>query len=292
MTDRPRVSREELGSIPLFRGFTDQQIDSILALFGPLEPMPAPGAPLFAKGDPSGPFFLLTKGELVLSQDGVETHHLHPLSIIGELGSLCRLPRHCRAVMSEGTELWQADAAALEQLFESDHHLGLTLQKNLLELASDKMQRDQVRLQDMRANIIRTQKSMKQMRDFLLESDDTEVSSRLHDDIDKLIRRNRRVNYRVSPPLALTAELRLDGGARAAVVQISRTELTVTGLDGGVGDRVTGVLYLSGPEIPVSGKISKCADGRAEVQLDLLMEEYEAGLEGYLTRVQLLDFLV
>ncbi|WP_428261809.1 Crp/Fnr family transcriptional regulator [Haliangium sp.] len=279
-----------MGTIPLFRGFTDAQLDEIMALFGPVA---VDGELLFNEGDAATTFFLLIKGEVVLRQDGLgETYHLHPLSVIGELGSLCGLPRHSSATLGPDTELLQCPVTELEALFAKDPPLGLRLQKNLLELASDKIQRDQVRLQDMRANIIHTQRAMKRMRDFLLASEDTKVSSPLHDVIEELIRRNRRVNYRVSPPLALTAGLRLDGDTQAKVIQLSRSELTVEGIQGAEGDRISGVLQLSGPEIPVSGRITSVADGRVEIQLDLLMEEYAAGLEGYLTRVQMLDFLV
>lgn len=292
MNDRPRVTREELGSIPLLRGFTDAQLDEIMAIFEPVSAHASDGGLLFDAGDQARGFYLLTRGEVILSQEGVETHRLHPLAVIGELGGLCGLPRHSKATCEADTELWLAEASRLEDLFARDKDLGLRFQKNLLDAVSDKVQRDQVRLQDMRANIIHTQKAMKRMRDFLWESKDTEVSSPLHDVIEDLIRRNRRVNYRVSPPAALTATLRLDDGTEAPVVQISRTELTVQGAGGGEGERISGVLHLSGPEIPVSGKILGVVDGRAEIQLDLLLDEYAASLEGYLTRIQLLDFLV
>lgn len=289
MTDRPQVSRDELGSIPLFRGFTDGQLDKLLSLFRPVS---AKDGVLFEAGDMAQMLYLLTRGEIVLTQDGVETHRLHPLVVIGELGAVCGLERTTRAVLEPGSEAWQIEATALRALFEEDKALGLRFQLNLLETVSDKVRRDQVRLQDMRANIINTQKSMKRMRDFLLESTDTVVSNPLHEVIDGLIKRNRRVNYRVSPPSALQASLRLDDGTEAPVVQLSRTDLTIEGAGGTEGERISGVLHLSGPEIPVSGKITTVADGRADVRLDLLLDEYAANLEGYLTRVQMLDFLV
>jgi hypothetical protein len=183
-------------------------------------------------------------------------------------------------------------ARELEALFHKDQELGLRFQKNLLDVVTDKVHRDQLRLHDMRSNIIHTQKAMKRMRDFLWESKDTEVSSPLHDVIEDLIRRNRRVNYRVTPPMVLAATLRLDDGTEAPVAQISRTEITVVGKGGQEGERVSGVLHLSGPEIPVSGRIASVSDDRIEIVLDLLLDEYAASLEGYLTRIQLLDFLV
>ena len=58
------------------------------------------------------------------------------------------------------------------------------------------------------------------------------------------------------------------------------------------GQRFSGVLQLSGPEIPISGRVLRVLDGRVDLELDLLLDEYSAALESYLTRVQMLDYLV
>ena len=55
---------------------------------------------------------------------------------------------------------------------------------------------------------------------------------------------------------------------------------------------MAGVLDLAGTELPVSGKIVRLDGRRATFELDLFIDEYAATLEGYLTRVQLLDILV
>ncbi|CAN5714330.1 hypothetical protein BH11MYX3_BH11MYX3_14200 [soil metagenome] len=58
------------------------------------------------------------------------------------------------------------------------------------------------------------------------------------------------------------------------------------------GSWVSGVLSLAGSEIPISGKIHRVHAGKVTIELDLLIDEYAATLEGYLTRAQLLDVLV
>jgi hypothetical protein len=58
------------------------------------------------------------------------------------------------------------------------------------------------------------------------------------------------------------------------------------------GAWLSGVLDLAGTDVPVSGKVLRAAGPRVTVELDLLIDEYAATLEGYLTRVQLLDILV
>ena len=55
---------------------------------------------------------------------------------------------------------------------------------------------------------------------------------------------------------------------------------------------MSGVLDLAGTDVPISGKVIRAAGSRVTVELDLLIDEYAAAFEGYLTRVQLLDILV
>jgi hypothetical protein len=145
---------------------------------------------------------------------------------------------------------------------------------------------------DMRRNLIRTQKELKRLRELVLESAETPLSAPVHDALEQLIASNRRVGYRVDPPPALAARLRLDGGT-AQVTSLSRTQLTLAA-PAPLADDATwcsGVLDLAGTEIPISGAVTR-GDDRITIVLDLLIDASAAVLEGYLTRVQLLDILV
>jgi len=290
MAAKPTVSPDELRSIPLLRGFVDEQMTTLLDL---LEPVPAAGGTLFRQGERDESFYLLVKGDVTLQEAGDESFVLRPLAVIGELGALTGRTRNCTATVSAGAELWRMPVARLLALFEDDPQIALGFQLNLMDVVAEKIARDQVRMQDMRGNIVRTQKAMKQMRDLLLESQDTVISGPLHDTIEGLIRQNRRVNYRVEPPSALPAEVRFDDGSLAPVVQISRTHVSFgSSTPPQAGSRISAVLCLGGPEIPMSGMVLRTIGERVDVELDLLIDEYAAGLEGYLTRVQMLDFLV
>jgi hypothetical protein len=222
-------------------------------------------------------------------------YRLRPLAPIGELGALAGLHRNTSAVVTERAELWKATREALLHFFEQNREIAVLFYQNLVHLIADKVGRDQIRLEDMRRNIIRTQKAMKQMRDLLLESPETPVSEALHGNLEQLIQNNRRVNYRLEPPATLPARVRLDNGASLAVVQISRTHVRYRQDEGQLPRSTsawTGVLWLSGPEIPVSGKVLRTIGPLVDVEIDLLFEEYGAMLDGYLTRVQMLDFMV
>lgn len=291
----PRL--EDLRTIPLFRGFADEDLARIGQRFTRVTP--GTGGVLFDVGEPGTGFYLLTAGEVTLEVPGDELFRLRPPALIGELGGLAGLPRAGRAVAVGGADLWQIDQQTIQRFFADHQELGVRFLVNLLETVADKVHRDQRRLADMRGNLVRTQKALKQLRELVLDAPETPVSAPVHDTLDRLIVHNRRVNYRVEPPAALASTVRFDAGT-ARVIELSRTHISVEwpGGNGGVpkvGDWLAGVAQLAGAEIPVSGKVirSQAPEGRRiTFELDLLIDEYVAILEGYLTRVQLLDVLV
>jgi hypothetical protein len=59
-----------------------------------------------------------------------------------------------------------------------------------------------------------------------------------------------------------------------------------------VGDWLAGVLDLGGTECRPAARSSACDGKRVTIELDLFIDEFAQILEGYLTRVQLLDILV
>ena len=287
----PRL--EHLRLIPLFRGFSDEELTELAGLWSPATPR-ADGS-LFDTGEPATDLYLLGAGEVTLVRPADDTYRLRPPALIGELGGLAGLPRSCRAVVSDGAELWKLSSRGLQDYFAQNQELGVRFLVNLLEVVADKVHRDQRRIGDMRQNLVRTQKALKQLRELVLESPETPISAPVHDTLDRLITHNRRVNYRVEPPAALRSQVKLDAGA-ADVIELSRTHVSLRWPRGSkgppAGDWISGVLDLAGQELPVSGKVVRNEDGRVTFELDLLIDEYAATLEGFLTRVQLLDILV
>jgi hypothetical protein len=212
--------------------------------------------------------------------------------LIGELGALAGLPRSTRAVAKPGATVWALDAKRLQEFLHARQDLGLQLLINLLGVVADKVHRDQRRMADMRRNLIGTQKELKRLRELVLEAAETPLSAPVHDTLDRLITHNRRVNYRVEPPAALAAHVRFDAG-NGGVVDLSRTHVTVAVPfpAPAVGSWLTGVAHLAGSEIPISGKLVRASGDKLTIELDMMIEEFVATLEGYLTRAQLLDIL-
>jgi CRP/FNR family transcriptional regulator, cyclic AMP receptor protein len=286
------LSPEQLGCIPLLHGITEEQLVQLAAI---LEPVSLPeGEILFEAGQAASAFYLLAVGEVALYEDDEVRYRLRPVAPIGELGALAGLDRNTTAIVSQQAQLWRITRDALLSFFGSHPGVAVPFYQNLLHLIADKVRRDQTRLDDMRRNLIRTQKAMKQMRDLLLESPDTPVSEPLHNKLEELIRNNRRVNYRLEPPTTLAAQVKLKDGTLAPVVQISRTHISfqLEGVLPTEGAHWIGVLCLGGPEVPISGRVLRLVGRRVDLKLDLLIEEYGQTLDGYLTRVQMLDFMV
>jgi len=284
-------SATELRTIPLFQGFGDEELAQLGRLFTRVTVDAT--KPLFDVGEQATELYLLTAGEVVLDRPGDDVFRLHPPALIGELGALTGLPRSTRANVAAGSTVWGLRAKVVQDFFASHQELGVRFLVNLLGVVADKVHRDQSRLGDMRQNLMRTQKELKRLRELVLESDETPLSAPVHDTLDKLITHNRRVNYRVEPPSALPLQLKLDGGV-ATVTDISRTHVSATlpTAAPAVGTWLAGVLGLAGTEIPVSGNVHRSNGNKLTIELDLLIDEYAATLEGYLTRAQLLDVLV
>jgi CRP/FNR family cyclic AMP-dependent transcriptional regulator len=286
----PRV--EHLRLVPLFGGFSDDELGEISALFEPATVRP--DGSLFETGEPATDLYLLAAGEVTLVRPHDDLYRLRPPALIGELGALTGLPRSCRAEVSAGSELWCLAARRIQGYFADNQELGVRFLVNLLEVVADKVHRDQRRLGDMRQHLVKTQKSLKQIRDLILESPDTPLSAPIHDRVEAMITHNRRVNYKVEPPGALRASFRLDAGV-AAVAELSRTQVVAewpTVAPPVIDDWFAGVLDLAGTEIAASGKVVAVEGRRVTIELDLFVDAYAQTLEGYLTRVQLLDVLV
>jgi len=284
-------SATELRTIPLFQGFGDEELAQLGRLFTRVTVDAT--KPLFDVGEQATELYLLTSGEVVLDRPDDDVFQLRPPALIGELGALTGLPRSTRANVAAGSTVWGLRAKVIQDYFASHQELGVRFLVNLLTVVADKVHRDQGRMGDMRQNLIKTQKELKRLRELVLESDETPLSAPVHDTLDKLITHNRRVNYRVEPPAALPLTLRLDGGA-VKVTDISRTHVSaeLPGTAPLAGAWLAGVLGLAGTEIPISGKVHRTQGNKITIELDLLIDEYAATLEGYLTRAQLLDVLV
>ena len=128
----------------------------------------------------------------------------------------------------------------------------------------------------------------------MLHAPETAISKPVCDMLDEHIEQNRRAHYRVAPVEGLPARLRLKDRTELAIVDLSDAYLKVDAPKTQVapdGDLVA-VLVLPSTEILVSGKVHRAGKDGVVVKLDVLADEYHAALEDYVTRLQMLDFVV
>jgi CRP/FNR family cyclic AMP-dependent transcriptional regulator len=215
------MSPAQFRAMPLFRGISDEPLAQLTEIFERLE-LDADTV-VFESNSPAEYVYLLERGEIEVREGDKVQFRVHPPSPIGELGGLTGTRRITTAVTTQPSTVLRVTREALMQYFQGHGEVAVPFYQNLITVVTHKVRRDQRRVADMRQNLISTQKAMKELRDYLLESPDTPVSEKLHSTLDELIRRNRRVNYRVSPPEMLGSQMRLDSGRSVPVVEISRT---------------------------------------------------------------------
>ncbi len=285
------ITPADLTHLPLFRSLNGDQVKELLSAFVPRKVKR--GDVLFREGEVPNRFQLLAEGEIELTEAREPKVIVRPIAPIGELGALTGCPRNTTAVATRDSQLLEVDRHALIKLLSRSADLGAIFYKSLLDVVSEKVRRDKQRLDEMRDNLIRTQKAMKELREIVLSSDETPISQPLCDKLDELIEHNRRSHYRVSPLESHPASVRMNGGKPIPVVELSEGFLKIAATSGlKTGAEATMVLALPRGEIPVSGRVERSGSDGVLLRLDLLIDEYKTAMVGYMTELQMLDFVV
>jgi CRP/FNR family transcriptional regulator, cyclic AMP receptor protein len=286
------VRPSDLHAIPLFEKITEDHLTELMEAFERNE-VPS-GQVLFEAGSVPQHFYLLVRGEIALLEAGETRFRLSPMATIGELGAVTGTKRMTTAVTTQPSEIWRISVADLRDFFEAHGDVAFPFHNNLLNVIAGKIRRDARRLDEVRANLIRTQRAMKRLLDVVLDTEETPLSKVICATLEELIEKNRRSHYMVEPAHTLTGSVRLDGGEVIPVVELSDGWLRLASLPNAPlkGTHWSGVLILPAREIPVSGTIDSIGESGALVKLDLLIDDYAAALQDYLTRLQMLDFVV
>lgn len=284
------VDVAQLQHLPLFRNLAADALRPLFASFAPRRL--AKGDLLFRAGETSRLFQVLTEGELTLHEPGEPPIELGPVSLVGELGAISGLPRNATATASSDVTVLEIPSVDLTRWLSDNAAIGVVFFRNLVEVVADKVRRDKVRADEMKSNLIRTQRSMKELRDIVLAAEETTLSQPLCDKLDELIEKNRRAHYRVAPTPTHPATLRL-GSRTLQIVELSEGFLKIEAEPSiEQGSEVSGVLAIPQQELPVSGRVErKGADGSL-LRLDLLIDDYKSVLSAYMTELQMLDFVV
>jgi CRP-like cAMP-binding protein len=290
---------QDLRALPLFEGISEARLAQLVTAFRTVKYVA--GTVLFQPGDKATHFDLLVKGEVVIEEEATSLagpavrFELRSVSPLGELGALTGLPRSTTATATTDIEVLSIKVGDLLGYFEANSDVGLAFYKNLLGIVTDKVHRDRNRIEDMRTNIVRTQKAMKELREVVLAAPETAISKPVFEMLDTHIEKNRRANYRVSPTPTYPAHVRLEDGRKIGLLEVSAGYVKVAGRAKDVAADPsfwTGVLVAPKVELLLSGTVVREGEGGVVVKLDKLIDEYKVALDDYTTRVQLLDFVV
>ncbi len=281
-----------LAELPLFFGIGAEEMGPLTDRL--VERSLDAGEILFEANTPADHLHFLMEGQVDLLESGSVKVSVRPVAPIGELGAMTTgVTRNTTALAATPAKVLTVARMDLMEAIHTEPGFGVRLQQNLLDIVSDKIGRDGRRITQMRSNLVRTQKEMKRLREELLSQPTTPLSETFHAALEGLIQANRRAHYSVVPPAAYPAKVRTNGTGDARVLEIARTRLRVPEAQlHADGDVFSGALVLPQGEIPVSGTVVTRHAGVAEVDLDLLIEEYASTLEDYLTRAQMLDLVV
>jgi uncharacterized protein len=147
---RNRLGKEPGEGIPLFKGLTRTQMQSVL-LTKPLKSFEA-GTVLFHKGDPSDSMYALVSGEMdilnPLTQDAANpdygTHKrintLKSGDLLGEMGLLRNAPRSATAIATRPGELLQIDWKMIERLHWLYPPISQKFFRNLMNILCDRVE--------------------------------------------------------------------------------------------------------------------------------------------------------
>jgi CRP/FNR family cyclic AMP-dependent transcriptional regulator len=291
MTFLVSANVDALRHLPLFRSLSLSEFDELIGALRPRRV--SRGTTLFREGEVATEFHILVEGSVELSESNEPQVVLHPCAPIGELGALTGLPRNTTAVVAADALLLELPVSELHNLFARSNGLAVAFYRALLDVVGDKVRRDKTRIDEMRTNLIRTQKAMKELRELVLSSAETPLSQPVCDRLDDLIEHNRRGHYRAVPVRGHDASLRLKSGAMLQVVELSEGYLKLApSKSTPTKGELSGVLCLPGGELPVGGRVERSGPDGALVKLDLLIEEHQAALAAYRTELQMLDLVV
>lgn len=281
-----------LAGLPLFSELSESELRTLLSVFRSrtLER----GEVLFEAGAEPEAVFLLVAGSVSVRSDDEEVLVAASPTPIGEISAITGEDRSLTAIAAERSEVLAAPVGELREFLESHGTIGYRFQLALLRLSARKIQRDRERLRQMRQNIVSTQKTMKAMRDALLQSEDNALHEALFEQLDALIENNRRVHYLVRPSRLVPTSVRLDANDERRVTALSEEWLYFErrGGDPDPGQEFGALLLLDGDEIPVSGTVVETRSDEVVVYLDELLSDYQKRLALHLTRAQLLDVVL
>ena len=181
-----RTLSQILKKIPIFSGLSPSQVQKVLSLFE--RQAFKSGHVLCESGATSEEMFILLSGELgVLTEEGIQIAALKPVTTVGEIGIVIKQPRSATVRATKDSNILSIRKSHFDSLIREDKDIRITIYRNIIEILSDKLVNDNVRMRDYLVERARYVSELKQKdrrtelaRDLLVEK--TELT---HEDVEQ-----------------------------------------------------------------------------------------------------------
>ena len=158
-----RTLMNSVMKIPLFKGLSPSQAFKLLELC-------APG--VYQKGEtvcgvdaPSGEMYILISGSLaVMTSDGVQVATVHPVSTVGEMGLVMNQTRSATVCAIDTSHVFTIPKISFDGLLRRDTDMQVRIYRNIIEILSVKILKDNVRTRDYELEKSRRERLLREQR--------------------------------------------------------------------------------------------------------------------------------
>ena len=117
---------------------------------------------LCKQGDSSDSMFILLQGKLAVKiKNSVTIATIHPVSSIGEMGVFTNEPRTATVEVMEKSILLCLQKSDLDKLIEKDHQFAIKIMRKVIEVLSERITEDNVKIREFQNYIISQEEAKK-----------------------------------------------------------------------------------------------------------------------------------
>ena len=146
--------------IPIFSTLSPYKAKLILSLC--TKSVLEEGNLLCKQGDKSDSLFILLQGKLAVKiKNSITIATIHPISSIGEMGVFTNEPRTATVEAMEKSILLSLQKSDIDKLIEKDHEFALKIMRKVIEVLSERITEDNVKIREFQNYIISQEETNK-----------------------------------------------------------------------------------------------------------------------------------
>ncbi|MFC1540947.1 cyclic nucleotide-binding domain-containing protein [Candidatus Latescibacterota bacterium] len=147
--------------IPIFSGLTSYKAKIILSLCS--KKVLQEGEILCRQGEESNAMYILLQGKLgVMVKGSAPIATIHPVSSIGEMGVFTGEKRTATVQAMEKSNFLVLNKNDIEKLIEKDSQFGLTIMRKVIQILSERISDDNVKIREFQSYVIGQENSKNQ----------------------------------------------------------------------------------------------------------------------------------